>query len=267
VFLHEWLHHLDAFYTEKGVHQPKGGPDGARQYGYKSEPPEFWRPFYRDLMNGTIHDGGEQVGLGEKAWQFGTIRAAVATRPLPWRKPPPTVVLEPPRGFDLCFSPKFLTKKRRQLNLLKNPSFEAGLDGWKCQSYRGKTQAAQIDSSEPREGQKCVRIAAEVDDVQLVQRVRLKPFTSYLFSGWVRTEDLKLAQEGGTVGANLGTMNLRAEHGPTLVGTNPWTYLVTMFYTGQDPEIELAAHLGHMGSTVTGKAWFDDLCLIELSPR
>jgi hypothetical protein len=27
--------------------------------------------------------------------------------------------------------------------------------------------------------------------------------------------------------------------------------------------VEVAARLGHHGSTATGRAWFDDLCLIE----
>ena len=265
MFLHEWLHQLEAFYREKGVRLPKGGLHGAGEHGYKSQAPEFWRPWYRDFMNGAVREGDELAGLGEDAWKFGTIRQAAMARPYPPPKPPAPIVLQPPRDYDLSLSPSYLNKKRRrQANLLKNLSFEAGDAGWECRSWKGNRQAAQIDSSAPHQGKQCVCIAAQGDDVQLVQRVQLKPYKSYLFSGWARTENLMITEQGGTVcRRNLSTTNLRGEHSQTLVGTNRWTYVLTMFYTGDKTDIELAARLGHNGSTVTGTAWFDDLCLIE----
>jgi hypothetical protein len=91
IFLHEWLHQLEGFYGEKGVRLPKGGLHGAEQHGYTSRPPEFWRPWYRDFLNGTIREDGQLVGLGEKAWKRGTIRPAAFLRPDPRssRSPPP----------------------------------------------------------------------------------------------------------------------------------------------------------------------------------
>ena len=52
-----------------------------------------------------------------------------------------------------------------------------------------------------------------------------------------------------------------------LTGTTDWTYLSFVFNSGERTAIEVAARLGHHGSTVTGKAWFDDLCLIEVPER
>ena len=43
-----------------------------------------------------------------------------------------------------------------------------------------------------------------------------------------------------------------------------WTFLTLAFNSRDRTAVEVSARLGHHGSTCTGKAWFDDLCLIEV---
>lgn len=52
----------------------------------------------------------------------------------------------------------------------------------------------------------------------------------------------------------------------TLVGTSDWKYLALVFDSGDRTTVDIAARLGRHGSTASGTAWFDDLCLIEI-PR
>ena len=47
-----------------------------------------------------------------------------------------------------------------------------------------------------------------------------------------------------------------------------WTYLALKFHSGERTKLQVSARLGHHSSACTGKAWFDDLCLIPLDdPR
>ena len=58
------------------------------------------------------------------------------------------------------------------------------------------------------------------------------------------------------------------EHSQSVTGDSDWTYLALQFDSGQRTKIQVCARLRHRSSTCTGKAWFDDLCLIPLEdPR
>jgi hypothetical protein len=162
--------------------------------------------------------------------------------------------------------PAFLTAERRQRNLLKDGSFEnaAGND-WSASTWRGNPQAVtRVDGG--HEGQRAVRLQTTVaDDVQYRQRVAVKPRTRYLLSGWIKTQGVQIVETGGTQGANLavdgaGTWEATA----SVLGDTDWTYVTLAFDSGQRTEIGVAARLGFFYSTVTGTAWYDDLCLIEL---
>jgi hypothetical protein len=43
-----------------------------------------------------------------------------------------------------------------------------------------------------------------------------------------------------------------------------WTYFAVVFNTGHRATFDMAVQLGGQSGTVTGTAWFDDLCLVEL---
>src|SRR5947209_3465661 len=73
---------------------------------------------------------------------------------------------------------------------LRNPGFEAGLDGWSRHVY-GAQSTIEADTQVFHEGKQSLRIsAAEPSDTALGQEVRLRPGRCYRLRGWVRTRGL-----------------------------------------------------------------------------
>jgi len=262
IFLHEWLHQLEAFYGSKGVVIPRGGLHGGQQHGYKSEP--GWKKWYGDFLNGNVVEDGKATGLGESAWRLGTIRDEARQLPRPKHSPAPIVA---PVHRDLeraRLTPKYLTEQRRKGNLLRNGSFDNDVLGpWKLWSWQNNQNAATLATDAPHDGPKCLRLVSKGhEDAHVSQHVEVKPFSNYLFCGWVRTEGIKIVEEGGTLGANLSISS--GEHSRSIESTSDWQYVVVMFYTVDKREIDVQARIGSSGSTVDGEACFDDLCLIEV---
>jgi WD40 repeat protein len=162
-------------------------------------------------------------------------------------------------------SPSFLASERRRGNLLRDGSFETATDkAWTVRSVRGNSLAARSVADYQKHGKQSLRIQSpEPDDVKFLQRVGIKANTRYLFSGWIKTEDVKFTQKDGTIGANLsidGGYDITSSYS----GTKDRTYATLTFNSGNRTEVEVSARLGYPGSMTTGTAWFDDLCLIEL---
>ncbi|MBI3466590.1 MAG: protein kinase [Planctomycetes bacterium] len=155
----------------------------------------------------------------------------------------------------------------KRTNLLQNGSFEEGDSSWARISYRSlerdNLEAISIQSDVWRDGRRSVLLRTDFqDDVRLVQQVSVKPQTNYLFSGWVMTRNAKITEPGGQVGANLSVIG--GEHSNSVTGDSDWTYLTVVFNSESRTAVEVCARLGHRWSTCTGKAWFDDLSLIEI---
>ena len=109
-------------------------------------------------------------------------------------------------------------------------------------------------------------LATETEnDIHFTQELTVQPQTDYVFSGWVKTEDVQIVPAGGQVGANLSLLE-SAERSHSFTGTNDWTYLTLKFNSQDRTTVRAGARLGHNGSTGTGtgKAWFDDLRLISV---
>lgn len=247
VFVHEWLHQLEAFYSSKGIKLPKGGLHVDASYGYRHHPTQFWKPWYRDFLAGEVREpDGSTTGLGEKAWSLGTIREE-----------------------QLIHTPGFLTPELKKSNLLRDGSFEAAdAPGWVLTSWRGNRNAGEIARLDGRDGKRVAVLTADVaDDTCFKQEVRVKARTKYLFCGWAKSKDVTVDETGGTVGASLSVLGGFERSQVTLTGTSNWTYLSFTFDSGDRTAVEVAARLGHHGSIARGTAWFDDLCLIELPDR
>jgi hypothetical protein len=240
VFLHEWLHQLEAFYGSKGVRLPRGGLHGNDNYGFKHQ--NGWKHWYDAFINANLREqDGTRVGLGEAAWQHGTIRDELAVR-----------------------LPAFLTAERRKSNLLADGSFEAGGHAWSPRSWRGNQNVSTIDDHAGKSGKAAVVLRAPAaDDAMMLQKVAVKPNTQYLLSGWARTTQVVVEEKGGSIGATLSILGT-FEASRSLLGTTDWTYLTVQFDAGTRTEVEVGGRLGHHGSTASGTAWFDDLVLIEL---
>jgi len=76
-----------------------------------------------------------------------------------------------------------------------------------------------------REGRPVLQLCASAaDDIYPRQMVKVKPHTSYLLSGWVKTHKVKIEEDGGNCGANLSNW-FTYERSRSLTGDNDWTYL------------------------------------------
>jgi hypothetical protein len=247
VFLHEWLHGLEAFYSERGLRMPTDGLHGAEEHGMPEADPVWgWSPWYRQFLTGTaIEPDGAATGLGPRAWRLGTVRDYY--RPL---------------------APGFVTPAMAARNLLQNADAEAsGLAPWRAYGWRPDGFAAdRAGAADARRGAGALRIRNDAaNDVRLAQDVAVTPGHDYLLAGWIRTEGVRVL-ESGEVGANLSVEGTW-ERTPGVAGdSGGWRYVALRFGARDRRQVTIAARLGFFNSTATGSAWFDDLLLLDLGP-
>jgi alpha-N-arabinofuranosidase len=154
---------------------------------------------------------------------------------------------------------------RGSRDVLRNPGFEAGLDGWSVHVY-GAPSRVEADREVVREGRQSLRIAAaEPSDTALGQEVALKPGQWYRLTGWVRTRGLD--PRGAPV---HGTFQIQRPggHGILALGANQrgdtdWTEVAMRFQAPGDGRVRVAVFFVGFGKG-TGTAWFDGLRLEEV---
>ena len=162
--------------------------------------------------------------------------------------------------------PAYLTPEKKAGNLLRNGSFEIQGDNqdWTTKSWRKNAEAATIAEGLAQDGNRSAFVQAAIaDDAFFAQEVAVRPNTNYLLSGWVKTKGVTLVEKIRNVGANLSVHGVFAEHSLSVTGDSDWNYVVLQFNSGPLTKVQALARLGFNNSTCTGKAWFDDLCLIE----
>lgn len=171
------------------------------------------------------------------------------------------------RGWALlaaaALAPLLLAQERTggRANLLKNPSFEDGLEGWDFSSF-DKKGVVKVDEGQARDGTKSAMIEnATADDSFLKQTVAVKPNTLYRLSGVIRTENVDTKRFGATLSLE-GTF----ETTKSIDRSKSWTRVSFEFSTGPLDTIKVGCRLGHHSSKASGKAWFDQLELVELRP-
>jgi len=150
---------------------------------------------------------------------------------------------------------------------------------WDIVSYRRRTDNAVATSKFAHSGKYCAQLyapsddglagseSATADDIRFTLEVPVKQDAWYLFSGWIKTENVETRQ--GKIGANLSLENLTIGGGhykrsESITGTQDWSYQTVIFHPARTETIMVAARLGNYGSVASGTAWFDDLCLIEI---
>ena len=141
-------------------------------------------------------------------------------------------------------------------NLLKNGGFEEDADangvpdGWEGSVKR------VTDEKHAGAASACQEKKAP-DHSIVMQWITVKPNTTYTLSGWIKTEAV-----AGGVGAQLypykfeGATGQRAE--TLAMGTTPWRRYVTTFKTGKGTRGRINFRIW-----ARGKAWFDDIQLVE----
>jgi hypothetical protein len=154
------------------------------------------------------------------------------------------------------------------LGLLKNPGFEAGLEGWHIFGH-GTPAGFTPDSDVVREGWQSLRVTfAGPCDTGVYQEVMLKPGQWYCFSGWVRTRGLDPRGAGayGTFQIHARGVNDLIAKGTNHGGDTEWTEVSITFQARPNDGLTriVAYFVGHGHGT--GTVWFDDLKLVEVNP-
>ncbi|MGO4345977.1 phospholipid carrier-dependent glycosyltransferase [Paenibacillus sp. MCAF9] len=154
-------------------------------------------------------------------------------------------------------------------NLLNNAGFENVTEGapsdWTHDAYLKEEQITSysIDSTEAHTGTySAVLENKQANHSRWTQAIKVKPKTTYKFSGYVKTEQVGLDATGA-----LFFVEGVAVTYPEVKDTNgKWAYIEFYAKTGQDQKsITFSASLGGYGSINTGKAYFDDVSVEKVS--
>ena len=186
-----------------------------------------------------------------------TSAAATVSSANPSVAPPPAVrVIAPPTRPSSSSG-----TSNAPLNLIPNPSFEVLVDGqppnWKTTTFNGNALFSVSDQGR-RGGQALCISSRDGGDVGWELPIVVKPRTTYLIKGWVRTDNLTGNAKGAMfclLGTDFGS--------DAISGTSPWKQLSLQFDSGDRTSVHLICLYGGWGRS-TGTAWYDDLEMIEL---
>lgn len=157
-------------------------------------------------------------------------------------------------------------QEKEPKQVIQNSSFEELRNdrpsGWRTVTYQGEAKF-EVDSS-GRSGQKSVKITSVSGaDASWSTVVRVKPFSRYRLSGWIKTRNVVSAGGKGVLFNIHGQERLQTR---ALTGTNNWTRVELEFDTELNDALQVNCLFGGWGK-VTGEAWFDDVTLEYLSGR
>ncbi|NQT15916.1 MAG: fibronectin type III domain-containing protein [Planctomycetes bacterium] len=169
----------------------------------------------------------------------------------------------------------------RERNLLENPSFEAGLEGW---SLSDDLKAnGSLDRSHPRTGRQCARFAGDLSSQRFCHKapLRVKPEWCYRLSFWMRvrfTEGFRSypCSLGEIVQSVLPSPRdaMDVPQGATQWDETKWHHIELIHTTGPRPDGEPIESLGvwpqWTPSSWGGRVamlWVDDVSFTEIGPR
>jgi len=147
---------------------------------------------------------------------------------------------------------------------IANPSFELSDQdqpaSW-TQNTWGGNAAYKYDSSVARTGTHSVMIeSSRGADASWSTQVKLKPFSKYKLTGYIKTENL---ERGSGRGAQLNFQG-RQWRSQAVTGTTDWTLIEHEFDTMDGNNgMQINCLFGGWGQS-TGKAWFDDITVTFL---
>lgn len=152
------------------------------------------------------------------------------------------------------------------INLLANPGADDGPfpstslpEGWAHEAWREEGVSFTWDNTVSHGGSKSARISADtVNDASWTRTVQVEPYTTYVLSGWIKTEGVTHTGEIEDAGANLSFFGTWT-HTVGVFGTQDWTHVSVPFDTGPAVEVTIAARLGYWAGTSAGTAWYDDI--------
>jgi alpha-N-arabinofuranosidase len=133
---------------------------------------------------------------------------------------------------------------------------------WRPRRWRGQGEFGYAETG--RAGGRSVTItSSEAGDLSWGALMRVRPFSRYRLSGWIRTEELTATTGQGALFNLHGMEGARSE---ALTGTHDWTEVAFEFDTGANDGVQVNCLFGGWGEA-TGRAWYDDLSIELLSTR
>lgn len=152
-------------------------------------------------------------------------------------------------------------------NLLSNGGFEqmsgALPAGWIKGMWVTSAGATYIESSaDAHTGERSALVEnVQANDARLEQNVKVKPQTYYRLSAWVKAEECG----EGRKGANVSFADVYGTSPDVHDTDGEWVLLELYARTGKgQKEVTVMARVGGYGSENTGRAWFDDVSLVEV---
>jgi len=163
-------------------------------------------------------------------------------------------------------APKPEAPKPEAKNLFLNPGAEE-VNGelpanWRVRTYNGTAKHSVAAGG--RSGSRAFFIESERGaDTSFHFDLDVLPGHDYLLSGWIKTENLRTLRGGRGAMLELHSLNGAQPMTRPLTGTNDWTNVELKFSTRGQREISVNLLYGGWGHA-TGKAWWDDLSLVDL---
>ncbi len=152
-------------------------------------------------------------------------------------------------------------------NLLKNGGFEqvsgALPSDWLKGMWVTTAGATYIEtSSDAHTGERSALVEnVQANDARLEQTVRVRPQTYYRLSAWVKAEGC----DAGKKGANISFADVYGTSPDVHDTQGEWVELTLYARTGKgQKDVTVMARVGGYGSENTGRAWFDDLFLVQV---
>ena len=139
--------------------------------------------------------------------------------------------------------------------------FDGGPSGWTSEMFDSSEDEPLSNDKTGYEGS-CVMLQSEKPTmIRLYQTVPTEPDTLYHFSAYMKTEDLRTDGAGATLSA--GEAKYQLVDGNDTSGE--WIYINYYAKTGPDQtEMEVSVSLGEMDNPSSGKAWFDQVQVVQL---
>ncbi|MBN8422645.1 MAG: hypothetical protein J0L73_27285 [Verrucomicrobia bacterium] len=153
-------------------------------------------------------------------------------------------------------------------NLLANPTFKNGMKMWELSTHDRSVEVKEaVDKKVLFHDQPTLRVTNPgVTDTHIAQKVKVKPNTRYLISGWIKTEDIKDAN-GGTSAKRGACLCITGKYGTTtsFVNSDTWMEVSKEFKSQDETEMLFECRLGYFSATVSGTAWFAAVSLKEVT--
>ncbi|MBN2214860.1 MAG: hypothetical protein JW723_11495 [Bacteroidales bacterium] len=143
--------------------------------------------------------------------------------------------------------------------IIPNPSAEEIISGmvkdWRAETWMRDVTLIYDYCS--HEGKRSLMIFSDKPaGGRWLTKIRLKPWSKYRFTGWVKTEDIVVVNGKGA-GFRFDAFDIDY---PGFTGTNDWTKVEFEFETGNDDSSVLSCLMNADGHA-SGRAWFDDMNL------